>query len=71
MNRFFDSFDYLVTPVAYDFKAELDLSSINATLVRAYGVPADKDEPVRELINIRTLFFSEAGGAILLEYKLK
>jgi hypothetical protein len=73
MFRYFENFDYLVTPVAYDFKATLELDGPEfegAKLVKAYGVPAKEGEPVRDLLDVRTLFFSEEGGAIVLEYDL-
>ncbi len=70
MMKFFKNFDYLVAPVAYNFKLTSTLQGINAKLVKAYGVPMRKDEPIQELINVRTLFFSEEGGAIVLEYDL-
>ncbi len=71
MLKFFNNFDYLVTPVAYNFKLQAKLQDCNAKLVQAHGVPMSKEEkkqPVQELINVRTLFFSEEGGAIVLEY---
>ncbi|MCB0417500.1 MAG: VWA domain-containing protein [Bdellovibrionaceae bacterium] len=68
MFRYFESFDFLVTPVAYNFKVALEFPG--AKLVKAYGVPQNTDAPVQELINVQTLFFSEAGGAIVLEYDL-
>jgi hypothetical protein len=68
MVKFFKNFDYLVTPIAYHLKLTADIEG--AKLVKAYGVPMRKDEPLQELINIRTLFFSEEGGAIVLEYDL-
>ncbi|MCB0365357.1 MAG: VWA domain-containing protein, partial [Bdellovibrionales bacterium] len=72
MFKFFESFDFLVTPVAYNFKASLHLGIYEgAKLVKAYGVPVKEDEPLRDLIDVRTLFFSEEGGAMLLEYDLK
>src|SRR5690606_23234863 len=67
MFRYFESFNYLVTPVAFNFKASLEIEGLGTKLVRAYGVPAKEDAPVQELIDIQTLFFSEgAGGTILL-----
>ncbi len=70
MMKFFKNFSYLVTPVAYNVKLSSELIDLPAKLVKTYGVPMGKDEPIHELINIRTLFFSEEGGAIVLEYDL-
>lgn len=67
----FQAFDFLVSPVAFNFKAQLELQNVAARLAHAYGVPAKDDQPVQELINIRTLFFAgSGGGALLLEYDL-
>lgn len=72
MYKYFESFDFLVSPVAFNFKASLDLGIYqDAKLVKTYGVPMKEGEPLRELIDVRSLFFSEEGGAILLEYDLK
>jgi hypothetical protein len=72
LKKYVDQFDYLVSPMAYNFKAELKFDGVEAKLVKAYGVPAKKDALVQELMDIRTLFFTSAGGgAILLEYDLK
>lgn len=71
MVQYFDAFEYLVTPVAYDFKVRLALEGTGARLVRAYGVATEPGaQPVREVVDLRTLFFTEGGGAILLEYAL-
>lgn len=71
MMKFFNSFDYLVTPIAYNLKVSAELVSLPAKLVKTYGVPKAKVEPIQELINVRSLFFSEGGGgAIVLEYDL-
>jgi len=72
MKRYFDSFNLLVTPVAYNFKVALELVEINATFARAYGVPGSEEGRLSSLIDVQTLFFGgDAGGAILLEYDLK
>ncbi len=71
MMKFFKNFDYLVTPIAYNVKVSSQVIDGRATLVHAYGVPKMSDEPLQELINVRTLFFTqEGGGAIVLEYDL-
>lgn len=69
MFKLVKNFDFLVTPVAYNLKASVNLEGIEAKLVKTYGVPMKEDEPTRDLIDVRTLFFSEAGGAIILEYQ--
>jgi hypothetical protein len=71
MLRYFESFDFLVTPVAYGLRATLEIQGVDAKLARAYGIPAKAGEPVKELISVPTLFFSNNGGAIVLEYDLK
>lgn len=71
MYRYFEAFNFLVTPVAYGFKASLDLDGVTAKLVNAYGIPAKEGEPVREFIDVQTLFFSENGGAMILEYEIQ
>jgi Mg-chelatase subunit ChlD len=72
MLRFFESFDFLVSPVAYHFKVRVKLNNIDATFVKAYGVPVTNEEIPEELINVQTLFFTkEGGGALVLEYDLK
>lgn len=71
MMKFFNNFDYLVTPVAYNLKISSEIVGLKAKLVKTYGVPMLKNEPIQELINVRSLFFSEgSGGAIVLEYDL-
>lgn len=65
MNEFYDDFDLLVSPVAYGFKARLDVPGYQ--LKRAFGVPADGG--AHEVINVQTLFFAgKGGGNIVLEY---
>jgi hypothetical protein len=71
MLRYFESFDFLVTPIAYGLRATLEIQGVDAKLVRAYGIPAKAGETVKELISVPTLFFSNNGGAIVLEYDLK
>ncbi len=72
MFKFFKNFDFLVTPVAYNFKASIELAN-PATLSKVYGIPMPKDlvSSRYELLDIQTLFFAgEGGGAILLEYEM-
>ncbi len=72
MYEYFQSFDFLVTPVAYNFTALLHMNNIEATLVNSYGIPKDEDTPLSEILSIQTLFFTGTGngGAILLEYDI-
>ncbi|MDI1444164.1 VWA domain-containing protein [Polyangium sp. 6x1] len=71
MLRYFKAFDYLVMPVAYDFTVGAFVEGLGVELVRAYGVTTEGGvQPTRNLIDLKTLFFTEAGGAILLEYAL-
>ena len=65
---YFNGFDFLVTPVAYDFKATMELEGIDAKLRAVYGLPGDVD-PAKNLLNVQTLFLSHRGGAIILEYE--
>ena len=68
MMKFFKNFEFLVSPIAYNLKIS---AQVPAKLAHAYGVPKMQHEPIQELINVRTLFFSpEGGGAIVLEYDL-
>ena len=72
LTRYFESFDFLVSPVAFGFKASLDLGDLKATFANAYGLPMAREERPYEFINVQTLFFtSQGGGAMLLEYDLK
>ncbi len=71
MQRYFEAFDFLVTPIAYNFRVQVKLTDIQAKLVAAYGVATEAGmQPVRDLIDMPTLFFSGEGGAILLEYEI-
>ena len=68
---FFKRFDYLVTPVAYDFKASVTMGDSRYRLRRAYGIPTKEGETRTEVIDISTLFFAgsgSGGGALVLEY---
>lgn len=73
LKNYFSQFDFLVSPIAYNLKAELSIEGLDAELVKAYGVPMKKDSEVQDILDIRTLFLASAGsgGAILLEYDLK
>ncbi|MDC3962593.1 vWA domain-containing protein [Polyangium jinanense] len=71
MLRYFRAFDYLVTPVAYDFNVAAFVQGLGVEHVRSYGVTTEGGaQPSRNLIDLKTLFFTETGGAILLEYAL-
>ncbi len=71
MLKMVKAFKFMVTPVAYNFKASVEGTNLNAKLVKVYGVPMKESDPLRDLIDIRTLFFvGEGGGAIILEYDL-
>jgi hypothetical protein len=75
MLEYFEQFDTLVTPVAYDFTARVDIQGVDAKLVRIHGVPELSAAPASDnLVSIRTLFFaapkSKGGGAQVLEYDL-
>lgn len=69
MYRYFESFDFLVTPVAKNLKARLSFNNTTAKLVKAHGIPGQTENG--DLINVKSLFLSnQGGGAMLLEYKL-
>jgi hypothetical protein len=72
---YFDDFDFLVSPVAYDFQASLYLPDSRFSFAKAYGVPAkSNDAKVLDVMKIPTLFFagpSSGGGALVLEYDMK
>jgi hypothetical protein len=70
MLKFFENFDFLVSPVAYNFKASLSFNGLNAKFAKAYGIPTKEGQAPSELVDIQTLFFSTGGGAIVLEYNL-
>ncbi|MFT3775859.1 MAG: VWA domain-containing protein [Minicystis sp.] len=70
MYRYFESFDFLVTPVAYALRAGITLADVGAKLEKTYGVPGTASPG--GLIHVETLFFTgEGGGAIVLQYKLQ
>ncbi|MGE4132652.1 MAG: VWA domain-containing protein [Bdellovibrionales bacterium] len=76
MLEYFQQFPTLVTPVAYDFVAEVSVDSAKAKLVRVHGVPEVKAEKAKDdLFSISTLFFAapktKGGGARILEFDLK
>lgn len=73
LTKIFNNFKYLVSPVAYNIAADIDIRGIEAKLAKAYGIPFKEGNQLKELVNIRTLFFSTAeggGGAMILEYDL-
>ncbi len=73
LSDYFDSFDYLVTPIAYAFSANLALDGIKGRLVKTYGIPQSEGAKVDEIFDVQTLFYSKAGGggAIVLEYQMQ
>lgn len=72
LSSYFDRFNYLVTPIAYGFRANLKLDDVNGKLVKTYGIPQSPNASAQELFDIQTLFFSnQGGGAIVLEYQLE
>jgi Ca-activated chloride channel family protein len=72
MIEYFQQFDFFVSPVAYNLKAQLNVEGLEAKLAKAYGVPTVPGEPLRDVIDIRSLFLAASGGgALLLEYDLK
>lgn len=73
LKTYFEQFEFLVSPIAYNLKAKLELKDIDAKLVKAYGVPMKADSKIQNILDIRTLFLASegGGGTILLEYDLK
>ena len=65
----FSQFDFLVSPIAYNFRASLAIPGYRLT--RAYGIPTEHQAVSDDLFKITSLFFSsvDRGGAILLEYQ--
>ncbi len=73
LQNYFKQFEFLISPVAYNLKAEATVSGIEAKLVKAYGVPSPKNSSIAKIFDIRTLFLvapEDGGGTILLEYDL-
>ena len=76
LEHFFNQFAFLVSPVAYDFKAFVDPIP-GYRFKRAFGVPDnDKEAPQGEpenFLEITTLFLvspkKSGGSAIFLEYE--
>lgn len=71
--EYFNGFDFLVSPIAYSFKADLKINGLKSRLAAAYGIPGKfGDQAVVKLIELETLFFAgpAGGGTILLEYDL-
>ena len=68
----FKHFDFLMSPIATDFKASLHIDQDNAQFVRAYGLNLKDKEESGTIFDIKTLFLSgsDKGGAIILEYDL-
>ena len=75
LQNYINQFDFLTTPVAYNFKAQIELQGLKAKLANVYGMPKKPDAPVLDLVDIRTLFLTSSedggGGATLLEYDLE
>lgn len=71
MYRYFESFKFLVSPIAYQLKAKLSFNNIDAKFLGALGAPLARDEMADEFINVQTLFLTnQGGGALLLEYDI-
>ncbi len=78
MVEYFDQFDTLVTPAAYDFVADFEIDETKYKFVKAHGVPeeikaeGDTSKPTDNVIDISTLFFvrtkTSGGGARVLEF---
>jgi Ca-activated chloride channel family protein len=71
MEKFFDNFKFLVSPIAHHFKVSVDFMDFKAQLNKVYGIPSLKNTSKSEIINVPSLFFtSTGGGAIVLEFDL-
>lgn len=70
MSGLFDRFDYLIQPVAEDFRVAVTLSGLgrNPIIERAWGVNASPGAmQADDVITVPTLFFAgEGGGAMVL-----
>lgn len=75
LQNYINQFDFLTTPVAYNFKARIEVQGLRAKLANVYGMPRKPAAPVLDLVDIRTLFLTSSegggGGATLLEYDLE
>lgn len=74
--EFLNAFEYLVTPFAYDFAADVKLKGVPGKLVKTYGIPQMQDDQPQALFQVGSLFPAaptasgeKTGGAILLEYE--
>ncbi len=75
LQNYINQFDFLTTPVAFNFKAQIEVQGMKAKLANVYAMPKKPDAPVLDLVDIRTLFLTSSegggGGATLLEYDLE
>lgn len=65
---FDEDFDFLVTPIAYDFKLELEAGPGYA-LGEVFGIPGAKDKKNAAQLKVETLFLSKEKGAIAVRVK--
>ena len=63
---FKDDFDFLVTPLAYDFKMRMSPAA-KFRIKQVHGVPGWKQGDPLASIKVATLFASKGGGAIAIE----
>lgn len=75
LHKLHQRFKFLITPIAYQFQAQVALEGVGGTLVEAYGVNHKPGTPLAELrypINVATLSFAgeDEGGAIVLVFQI-
>lgn len=75
LHKLHQRFKFLITPIAYQFQAQVALEGVGGTLVEAYGVNHKPGTPLAELaypINVATLSFAGEGegGAIVLVFQI-
>jgi len=65
---FEEELDYLVTPIAYDLRVQLEAAE-GAQLLSVYGIPQAAEHFDGELFDVSTLFLSKRKGAIVLRFE--
>lgn len=76
MLEYFKRFNLLISPIAYDFSAELGFDSSKLEFKQIHGVGGEAAaKPMDNIMSIKTMFFTKSsesgGGAVVQEYKVK
>jgi len=61
---FDEDFDFMMTPLGYDLNFRFEVGN-GFELSRLYGIPGDEDGDPRAEFEVRTVFASRGGGAIV------